>query len=107
MSNNDKWRHLFTSDEWSSAMRTSKAIHDSKEKREFWENLLDAKQAQVKQALPLTEKERIAKQYCAMILPVLKAGGQVAVKEIPNPETEFQKQLGKLIDSGEHLPPKK
>lgn len=104
MSNN-KWKHLFTDEEWQWAHRTSKAIHDHEEKKEFWANMIEVKTADKNQPVheSRTDKQRIADQYCAMILPVLKAGGQVAEKEIPKPETEFQKQLGQLIDQGMHL----
>ncbi len=105
MSNNDKWRHLFSQEEWAWAMRTSKAIHDPEEKKEFWANMIEVKQADKNQPVhePKTAKQRIADQYCAMILPVLKAHGIEGVKEVPKEETEFQKQLGELIEAGKHL----
>lgn len=104
---NQKWRNLFTDEEWQWAHRTSKAIHDPEEKKEFWANMIEVKQADKNQPVhSKTDKQRIADKYCQIILPVLKAGGQVAEKEIPKPETEFQKQLGELIEQGKHLPPK-
>ena len=102
MSNNDKWRHLFSQEEWNWAQRTSKAIHDPQEKKEFWANMIEVKQAN-QPVGPKTDKQRIADQFCSMILPVLKAGGQVAEKEVPKPETEFQKHLGKLVEQDFHL----
>lgn len=71
---NSKWKHLFTEEEWKWAHKTSQSIHDPKEKREFWENLIEVKQSQSTEESPMSEKEKMARKYCGPILEMLRRG---------------------------------
>jgi len=74
---NAKYRELFTDEEWTWMHNTSKAIHDPKEKKEFWENAINAKNELRK--IPNQEENtspaaKVAKRYAGEILEMLKRG---------------------------------
>lgn len=104
METNNKWKHLFTDEEWQWAHRTSREISDPKEKKEFWENLLEVKQAD---HAAKVKPDSIAKRYCKEILrlPGISKIPQEKPEEIRNPELkELSRIFNECIDRGDHLP---
>lgn len=108
---NDKWRNLFSTEEWTWCHQLSKAMHDAEEKKVFWEAVIGKKQADRNYSVFSDFPRETEKTICADILCFLKAGNEKRMREekvFVEPEKSGElKELGelfsKLIQEGRHL----
>lgn len=103
----ENWKAIWGS-EWHYVVRLGSAISDPHDKREFWENIKARKMADpafsIYDLFPASKNHKLlAEKYCGEILEMI--GTREKPKVIPEELSEFQRDLGELIELGAHMYP--
>lgn len=81
MEKKEKWKHLFKDDdEWEFFLKLGLALHDPREKRDFFDAVIQGKQRDPNFEItgyvpkPLSDKAALARKYVGPILETLRRG---------------------------------
>lgn len=71
----NKYRHLFSADEWEHFLKLGAALHDPKEKKEFFEAVVEGKQRDRNYEITgYVPKKKVGERVCKEVLEMLRHG---------------------------------